>query len=681
MVYDNSLNGEMVFDDFHAVRDNDDVDATKTHWTELFSNNYWGTNLKRIDVEHNSYRPLTILTFRWNHSFHGMEVFGFHLVNVILHACASMLFVLIVRQLLPNAAFTTLLLSGMAFATHPIHTDAVSSIVGRAEPLSAMFAMVSFLVYAASVNKNKCDFSLLGIIVAIALSGVALLCKELGITVLPVLACYDFVYVCDFDLPSFLWQLYGATYGFFPTNISSAGSDSNSGNSNCPGNDSVAGHTLAKVGGHAISQNTTKDSKKVPKAATVQTVVDEQSLKNAASDIRHTRVQVPLTEEAIACLKRVVILALGFLILSFLRLQMNHRAEGSFIEQTNPSIFMKNTLHRSLMKTYLAACHAWMLIFPYHLNADWAWGSIELIRSVWDPRNLGTALFLLTLACCLYLSLFRSRLMASTRKPFCMAVMWTVFPFLPSSGLLVPVGFVIAERILYMPSIGFCLFIAYGLNLHVHGDEQEPHVLPDEESKGNMQPQESHRLKHDASHMPQVARPAPPASMPMKSIVVLALVVVLVGAYSLRTIARNDDWDTEFALYKAGIKVAPKNAQLHYMYARQAKTIESKIKHFRIAALLEETYVEAFTNWGVSLTMAHRHAEAIKVYEDGVKAFSMRPNRLPPLVLLQFNLGLAHWGLGHLKEAEEYFKLCLRNDPMHPDCSARLQMIQEAKQS
>lgn len=37
-----------------------------------------------------------------------------------------------------------------------------------------------------------------------------------------------------------------------------------------------------------------------------------------------------------------------------------------------------------------------------------------------------------------------------------------VFPFLPASNLFFPVGFVIAERILYIPSMGFCLLVAYG---------------------------------------------------------------------------------------------------------------------------------------------------------------------------------------------------------------------------
>lgn len=42
-----------------------------------------------------------------------------------------------------------------------------------------------------------------------------------------------------------------------------------------------------------------------------------------------------------------------------------------------------------------------------------------------------------------------------------------VFPFLPASNLFFPVGFVIAERVLYMPSMGFCMLVAYGFGLMI----------------------------------------------------------------------------------------------------------------------------------------------------------------------------------------------------------------------
>ena len=38
-----------------------------------------------------------------------------------------------------------------------------------------------------------------------------------------------------------------------------------------------------------------------------------------------------------------------------------------------------------------------------------------------------------------------------------MALSFLIIPFLPASNLFLRVGFVIAERVLYLPSVGFCI--------------------------------------------------------------------------------------------------------------------------------------------------------------------------------------------------------------------------------
>jgi hypothetical protein len=43
----------------------------------------------------------------------------------------------------------------------------------------------------------------------------------------------------------------------------------------------------------------------------------------------------------------------------------------------------------------------------------------------------------------------------------CLAAM--VIPFLPATNIFFHVGFVIAERVLYLPSVGFCLLVIVGL--------------------------------------------------------------------------------------------------------------------------------------------------------------------------------------------------------------------------
>ena len=44
-----------------------------------------------------------------------------------------------------------------------------------------------------------------------------------------------------------------------------------------------------------------------------------------------------------------------------------------------------------------------------------------------------------------------------------MSLAMTVITFLPASNVFLHVGFVIAERVLYLPSTGYCLLVALGI--------------------------------------------------------------------------------------------------------------------------------------------------------------------------------------------------------------------------
>lgn len=98
-----------------------------------------------------------------------------------------------------------------------------------------------------------------------------------------------------------------------------------------------------------------------------------------------------------------------------------------------------------------------------------------------------------------------------------------ILPFIPATNLFFYVGFVIAERILYIPSMGFCILVAYSINT-VH----QKYGAAFSESGGI--------FKKHLMHL---------------------LVGCLLLAYSVRTVQRNEDWSNEESLYKAGISVNP----------------------------------------------------------------------------------------------------------------------------
>lgn len=51
----------------------------------------------------------------------------------------------------------------------------------------------------------------------------------------------------------------------------------------------------------------------------------------------------------------------------------------------------------------------------------------------------------------------------SRKQLLLFAIAFMALPFLPASNLFFPVGFVLAERILYLPSMGACLMVAIGM--------------------------------------------------------------------------------------------------------------------------------------------------------------------------------------------------------------------------
>ena len=63
LCYVNSLHGDFVHDDVMAITRNPDL-RPETPLSEIWTHDFWGTPILRNN-SHKSYRPLTVLSFRW----------------------------------------------------------------------------------------------------------------------------------------------------------------------------------------------------------------------------------------------------------------------------------------------------------------------------------------------------------------------------------------------------------------------------------------------------------------------------------------------------------------------------------------------------------------------------------------------------------------------------------------
>lgn len=140
LVYANSLNGRFVFDDQQIVLQN----------PQLINIQEFDDVLK-LSVE---WRRLTYLTYGLNYYFGQLNPFGYHLLNVVLHALNSVLVFLIILHI-SDGRKNSAMAGAAVFSVHPLFTEAVSYIAGRASSLCALFYFLAILCFLKALDMKR----------------------------------------------------------------------------------------------------------------------------------------------------------------------------------------------------------------------------------------------------------------------------------------------------------------------------------------------------------------------------------------------------------------------------------------------------------------------------------------------------------------------------------------------
>ncbi len=166
LVYGITLRNGFVFDDRAAVQDNPAV-RSLDGVPRLLLSPYWSGE----GISNRLYRPATMISFALNRALLGSAPAGFHLINLMLHGLIAALFF---RLLETQFGSTPLALAGAAlFAVHPLLSEAVSGVVGRAELLSALC-----LLGALRLDRDRASGSRAVVPLVAMLFFIALLSKE-----------------------------------------------------------------------------------------------------------------------------------------------------------------------------------------------------------------------------------------------------------------------------------------------------------------------------------------------------------------------------------------------------------------------------------------------------------------------------------------------------------------------
>ncbi|CAN0262414.1 protein O-mannosyl-transferase TMTC3 [Lampetra fluviatilis] len=496
--YYNSLHCGFVFDDISAIRDNKDL-RPSTPLVNLLRNDFWGTPMAE-EKSHKSYRPLTVFTFRLNYVVSGLDPASYHAVNGVLHWLVCVLYLRACRLLLSPGASRV---AAALFALHPVHTEAVTGVVGRAELLSSIFFLSAFLTYTKSKGpKNSIVWW--PITLTVLLVALATLCKEQGLTVIGVCCVYE-VFVAQ-------------------------------------------GLTLRDV-----------------LIAARAVVVSE---KGGGTGLP------PWVRTTAA---KLLVLVSSTLLLLLLRVQVIQSQLPVFTKFDNPAA-VSGWPARQLTYNYLLPLNAWLLLCPATLCCDWTMGTVPLLVTLADPRNMATLAMYAALGCLAQRALTGDRALA-------MALSLLVLPFIPACNLFFPVGFVVAERVLYVPSMGFCMVVAMGW----------------------------YRLSH------------------LRAVRVLtwAGLVLLLATHAVKTVHRNGDWETEYTLFTSALKVNKNNAKL---WNNVGHSLENQmnytgaLNYFLQAARVQPDDVGAHMNVGRTFKNLNRTREAEDAY---TQAKALMPQVVP----------------------------------------------------
>jgi protein O-mannosyl-transferase len=452
IVYASSLRCGFAFDDNLVIERNQVVQ----HGTlrEIFAGEYWGT-IAPLAQSH-GYRPLTILTLRLNHAVGGLAPWGYHLFNVLAHAGVCVLVLALARRLgLPPIAAAC---AALLFATHAVHTEAVTGIVGRAELLAAA-AVLGALLLHDSQPAWACLVFLCG-----------LLSKENAIVFPLLAAAWDWLRRRSLRWPAYAGYAIAVAL-FLGTRVA------------------VTGHWL-------------------PTFAV-------------------TPLDNPLAHVGIVARWLTAISVLGR--------------------------------------------YAWLLIAPVRLSADYGLGAIPILHSPLDGYFFFGLLAFGSVAFCTIHFARRAPALA-----FSLLVL--IVTIAPVANLLTPIHTIMGERLLYLPSVGFCLALAWLL-------------------RGCM-----------SLHSQPLA---------------LAAFGALIVAHGVRTWLRNPDWNDNVTLFAAAYEVTPNSARVANNHGNVLKLrgqLEPAIDEYRRATAIYPDYTDAYQNWMLTSLDLGRPQEAARAAAGAARA-------------------------------------------------------------
>jgi tetratricopeptide (TPR) repeat protein len=254
-------------------------------------------------------------------------------------------------------------------------------------------------------------------------------------------------------------------------------------------------------------------------------------------------------------------------------------AEATFVE--NPLAYA-GAATRLRTAVVVLGRYALLVLFPFRLTSDYSYAQMPPVGTPLDPEFLAAASGLAALAA--------AALALRRRQPIYLLALGFFFAALaPVANILVPmvpIGSIMAERFLYLPSIA-AVWVLARLVEHAGwigglGDER------------------------------RLARGRPSRGTVM---VVLALVL----PWGVKTLARNREWRDDSTLLQATRRISPRSARVHLLSGQmhvRAGDYALAIESYRAALRIDPDYAAAAIELAAAYDAIGSHREAIELLES-----------------------------------------------------------------
>ncbi|MEI6817531.1 MAG: tetratricopeptide repeat protein [Bacteroidota bacterium] len=337
--------------------------------------------------------------------------------------------------------------------------------------------------------------------------------------------------------------------------------------------------------------------------------------------------------------RKIAIIALAFALPIIVFLIIRHIVLAgvvisSFDSPLNNSLYLaKDFISQKATAVYVLLRYVILLIIPHPLSYDYSMMTIP-IQQLTDPGAfMGLAVygFLLLYA-------FRN----IVKKDFIsFGILFYLLTLIPVSNLLIMIGSPMAERFMYMPSLGFCLVVS---------------LLMIKFTKGDM-------MKRKFGTLSQ---------MLSSNSMLFVVVFVIVGLYSVKTYARSQDWKDNHALFGHDVNIVDKSARVHFslgtvllvdLYPEENdKALKKKYNNDALVQFNEA--LKYFPNYPTANFFLGQCYMNNDDYPNAIRNFEIaRQITNKPNTVLFNNLGVLYGKVGQFDKSLSMLDSAIKHDP------------------